>query len=299
MFYKSMSLAAAGLPWSFGTIGMAMTTTPAIPEVGAIVRGRVIRFLKHGAFLDIGNGLNGFLHGTQVSWLNKRAKANEILRIGEELDVVVSEVKHSKRQRLFISLTRLPIQENPWESAEEKHPVGSRTKAKVVDFLPFGASVELPTGFRALVHDSEVSWTERKPKALDFLRVGEEIEVVIQLVDTTKRRIHASYRQCIENPWMTFLEKYPIGTATKSRVVLVRDFGVFVMLANGCTGLLHNSSFPEGVSAIGLGESVVVVVLDYDQERQRIAFGLGNGPCVTRAEQSGEPEPPMTRVLKS
>ncbi len=252
---------------------MAMTTDPPIPEVGAIVRGRVIRFLEHGALLDIGNGLKGLLHGSHVSWLNKRAKANEVLEIGEELDVVVSEVKRSKRQRVFVSLSRLPTQENPWETADEKHPVGSRTRAKVVDFLPFGATVEFPTGFHALVHDSEVAWTERKPKARDFLRVGDEIEVLIQLVDKTRRRIHASYRQAIENPWATFLEKYPIGTVTTGRVVLVRDFGVFVMLANGCTGHLHYSQVPARGSAIGLGESVAVVVLEYDQEKQRIAFG--------------------------
>jgi small subunit ribosomal protein S1 len=250
-----------------------MTTDSPIPEVGAVVQGRAIRFLEHGALLDIGNGLKGLLHDSHVSWQNKLAKANEFLKIGEELDVVVLEVKRSKRQRVFASVSWLQTQENPWETAEEKHPVGSRTKAIVIDFLPFGAIVEFPTGFRALVHDSEVSWTERKPKAKNFLRAGDEIEVFIQLLDKTKRRIHASYRRAIENPWATFLEKYPIGTVTTGQVVLAREYGAFVMLANGCTGLFHNSQFPPGVSAIGLGESVAIVVLSYDQEKQRIFFG--------------------------
>lgn len=256
-----------------------MATNPPIPKVGAIVRGRVIRFLEQGALLDICNGLQGLLHGSQLSWLNKRAKANEILKIGEEFDVVVTEVKRSKRSRLFVSLSRLQTQENPWESVDEKHPVGSCVTAKVVDFLPFGVTVEFPTGFRALVHDSEVSWTESKPKARDFLRAEEMINVVIQLVDKKKRRIHASYRQTLQNPWMKFLEMHPLGTMTTGRVVQVRDFGVFVMLANGCTGLLHRSQFPPEVLAIELGELVAVTVLAYDQEKQRITFGYASVPA--------------------
>jgi len=250
-----------------------------IPEVGVTLRGRVTRFLTHGAILDIGKGLKGFLHGSQVSWLNKRAKIDEVLKLGDELDVVVLEVERSKSSKaVFISLGHLQIQVNPWKDVAEKHPVGSRVKAKVVDFLPFGAIVEFQSGFRALVHDSEVSWTAKKPKATDFLRLGEEIEVVVLLVDKDKRRIQVSYRQLIENPWETFLERFPIGTVTKGRAVSVRDFGVFLMLSNGCLGLLHNTHFPSGVSAFSVGDTLDVTILAYEQDQQRIALSCSTMP---------------------
>jgi small subunit ribosomal protein S1 len=128
---------------------------------------------------------NGLLHASQVSWLNKRPKIDEVLRIGDELDVVVLEVEQSKQSgTYYISLGHRQTEKNPWEGIAEKHPVGSRVKAKVVKLFDGGAFVELDGGFRALVPHSEVSWTETiKPKAHDFLRVGQEIEVIVQLVD--------------------------------------------------------------------------------------------------------------------
>ncbi|MFA7172956.1 MAG: S1 RNA-binding domain-containing protein [Kiritimatiellia bacterium] len=254
-----------------------MTTNIPVPEIGAVIKGRVIRFLEQGALLDIGNGLKGLLHGSQVSWLNKRTKINEFLKIGEELDVIVLKVERSKRSRLFISLSRLKVQENPWETVEATHPVGSRTRSKVVDLLPFGATVEFPTGFRALVHDTEVSWTDRKPKAHDFLRVGDEIDVVIQLIDKKKRRIHASYRQTLPNPWDTFLEVFPIGTVTTGWVDGVQDYGLFVMLGNGCIGLAHKTRLLPTASALLPEQPLKVVIVAYDPENQHAALAQAEG----------------------
>ncbi len=168
------------------------------------------------------------------------------------------------------------VAENSWEAVAEKHLVGSRVKANVVGFLQIGAIVEFESGFRALVHNSEVSWTEKKTKAKDILRLGDEIEVVVQLVDGEKRQIHASYRQALENPWVMFLDMFPIGTVTTGRVVVVHDYGMFVMLSNGCVGLLHQTQFLPG-AAISLGDAVSVVVLAYEQEKQRITLGQSSG----------------------
>ncbi len=255
---------------SVGVLGDAMNEAVPIPEVGSTVRGQVVRLFEHSALLDIGSGLKGL----QVSWLNKRPKINEMLQIGYELDVVVLEVEQSKQSgTYFFSLGHRQTQTNPWESTAETHPVGSRVKAKVVKLFDGGAFVEFETGFRALVPHSEVSWTETiKPKAHDFLRVGQEIEVIVQLVDKDKRTIQASYREAIENPWVTFLEKFPIGTVTGGRVVSVRKHAVFVMLPNGCIGRLLKREFRPAV--ISLGDAVSVVVLAYDQEQQRIDLGV-------------------------
>src|SRR5262245_29745801 len=157
-----------------------MEQAVAIPEVGAVVRGRVVRFFEHSALLDIGNGVKVVLPAGQVSWLNRRPNASEILRIGDELHVVVLGVQQSKKTKTyFFTLGHRQTQANPWEGAGEKHPVGSRAKARVVEFVQFGATVEFESGFRALVPNSEVSWTEKiKPKAEDFLRVGDEIEEI-------------------------------------------------------------------------------------------------------------------------
>jgi small subunit ribosomal protein S1 len=190
--------------------------------------------------------------------------------LGDTIEVIVQRVDKEKR-KIYASY-RQAI-ENPWEMVEEKYPVGCRVKAKVVDFLPFGATVEMEGGFRALVHDSEVSWTERKSKARDCFRLGEIVDVAVQRIDKVKRKIYASYRQAIENPWATFLERFPAGTITSGKVIGIRDYGLFVMLPNGWVGLLHKNSFPTEDWSISLGDSVDAIILSYEQERQRISLG--------------------------
>jgi small subunit ribosomal protein S1 len=255
-------------------LSKAMNKESSLPDIGATVRGRVIRLLARGAILDISTGHKGILRASQLSWLNRRIKVDESLKIGDELDVVVLKVNQSKKsKKIFVSVGHRQTLKNPWETVAEKHPVGNRMKAKVADFLPFGAVVEFETGFRGLVHDSEVSWTEKTPKAKDFLKLGDQIEVVIQLVNGDKRRIHASYRLAIENPWLTVLEKYPLGTTSTGRVVSVRVFGVLVMLPNGCVGLLYKSNFPDAEKMLSLDDAIDVVILTCDQDKQRITFG--------------------------
>jgi small subunit ribosomal protein S1 len=248
----------------------------AIPAVGETVRGRVVRLREEGAFLEIGQGIQGYLHRSRISWLNKRINVNDAVKIGDEIDVVVLDVDCSKNGNVYISLGHIQTQANPWETVELQHPIGSRARATVVKFLPFGARVELESGFCALVHKSEISWTDKKAAAQEFLRLGDEVEVVIQLVDKKKRRLHASRRLAIENPWLTFLDRFPIGTVTSGRVVSLRIFGALVMLGNGCVGLLHKDNYPSGELAVSVGDSVEVTILAFDQEKQHISLGAAS-----------------------
>jgi small subunit ribosomal protein S1 len=110
------------------------------------------------------------------------------------------------------------------------------------------------------------------PKAKDVFHKGDVVEVVIQKVDIEKRKIYASYRLAVENPWETFLHHFPIGTRTTAEVVSIKDFGVFAKLSNGCTGLLHHSNYPAQMPAISPGDSLEVVIDNFDQKEQHIAF---------------------------
>ncbi len=141
-----------------------------IPAVGETVRARVVRLLEKGVFLEIREGLNGFLHRSQFSWMNKRVNVNETLKLGDEIDVVVLDVDRSEKTgTVFITLSHRETQPNPWEDAEQQHPIGSRASATVIEFLPFGARVKLASSFCALLHDSEISWTDKKAKAQELL----------------------------------------------------------------------------------------------------------------------------------
>ncbi|MBM3983262.1 MAG: 30S ribosomal protein S1 [Planctomycetes bacterium] len=248
-----------------------MNTDIPLPEVGSLVRGRVVRLTERGAMIELTSGLKGLIHCSLVSWTERRADVRDTFKLGDEAEAVVVEVKRSKKTgNVFMTLGYRQLHANPWAGVTAAHPVGSRAAARVVEFLTIGAIIQFESGFRGLVHNNEVSWTERKPRAIDFLRVGQFIEVVVTFTDPERRRIHASYRQTQPNPWDTFLEQHPIGSVTRGRVDLVRPFGVFVMLPNGCVGLLHNTQFPPGVTELLVGEAVMVNVLAFDREKQRI-----------------------------
>lgn len=249
-----------------------MRMAVAIPEIGSIHRGRVVKYFPHGALLELECGYKGLLRNSDVSWLRSYVAVESEWRPGDEIEVVVLETEPSKTtDTVFIRLGRRQLLANPWHAVGETHAIGDRVAAVVVELLQYGAVVELPSGFRALVHKSELSWTEPKPKPEEHLRVGEEIAVTILSIQADKMRIQASYREALDNPWEQFADCFPVGSVVRGRVVTLREYGAFVMLANGCTGLLHTSAYlPEGV--VALGESVSVKIIGFDQQKRQIAF---------------------------
>lgn len=254
-----------------------MTNESSIPKVGTTLRGRVVQLRAYGAVIDIGGGWTGLLHGSQLSWLNKRARVAETLNVGDELDVAVLEVKRSKKSgAVFLSLGHRQTQHNPWETVGAALPIGSRLRAKVVDFLPFGATVEFASGFRALVHDSEVSWTEPRPKAHNLLKMGDEIDVVILTVDKNKRKIHASHRQAADDPWPIIEQRHPVGRRMRCSVAELHSYGASVELESGLRALLHNSEVSwtgwklKAEDVLRVGDSVEVVLMRVDREKRRI-----------------------------
>ena len=242
-----------------------------IPEIGSVHTGRVVKHLPHGALLELVSGHRGLLHRSHISWRKRFDTGETLLEMGEELEVVVLELRPSKwTGKVYMALGHRELTGNPWETISAVHSEGERVSAEVVELMTYGAAVQFRSGFHALVHSSELSWTERKPVPAEFLRLGDRIDVVIVSIDPAKMRIRASYRLARESPWTLFLDKYPIGSTARGRAVSIKPYGAFVMLANGCTGLLHKDRCLG--PAVALGDAVSVAIAKYDPERQRIEF---------------------------
>lgn len=254
-----------------------MTQNVPYPEVGSIVRGRVVAFVKAGVLVELGNGRRGFLRRSQLSWRTKRAKASELLRIGEFIDVAVLDVQVRDRYHPFISLSRLPTLQNPWETIEALHPVGSRTAARVVTHRRCSVEVLFDSGFSAFVHDSEVSWTERFSKAAKHLPLGALVDVVILRIDRDGRFIAASFREACPNPWSTLLDRHPVGSVVTGTVQSVVNYGLFVKLPDGCTGLLHGSLAMPEFRALRPGMSLGVRIHAYDVAARRLSLAPADG----------------------
>ena len=244
-------------------------------QKGEIRKGKVKNITDFGAFVDL-DGLDGLLHITDMTW-GRIKHPSEILKVGDELDVMVLDVD---RDRERVSLGLKQTQPNPWDAIQDQFPVGSRVSGKVVNLAPYGAFVEIAPGIEGLVHISEFCWTKRVARASDMLSVGDEVQVVVLSVDMENQKIALGIRQTQDNPWDTVLERYPVGSKIKGKVRNFTAYGAFVELEEGIDGMIHVSdmSWTRKINhpseCLQKGQEVEAVVLDVDPSQQRISLGL-------------------------
>ena len=249
---------------------------------GDIRKGVVKNITDFGAFIDL-NGLDGLLHITDMSW-GRIAHPSDILKVGQELDVVVLDVNREKER---VSLGLKQKLSNPWENIEGKFTVGQKVKGKVVNLVPYGAFVELEPGVEGLVHVTELSWTKRIAKPSDVLKAGQELEAVVLGINREEQKISLGVRQLETNPWDQAAEKYPAGTKVKGKIRNLTSYGAFLELEEGIDGMIHVSdvSWTRKINhpseVLKKGDEVEAVVLEVDKANQRIALGvkqLGEDP---------------------
>ena len=203
---------------------------------GDIRKGIVKNITDFGAFIDL-NGLDGLLHITDMSW-GRLGHPSEILKVGQELDVVVLDVNKEKER---VSLGLKQKMTNPWDQIETKFPVGTKVKGKVVSLVPYGAFVQLEPGVEGLIHVTELSWTKRVAKPSDVLKQDQEIEAVVLGINREEQKISLGVRQLESNPWDIADQKYTVGTKVKGKVRNLTSYGAFVELEEGIDGMVHVS----------------------------------------------------------
>jgi len=242
---------------------------------GLRIKGKVKNITEYGAFVDLG-GLDGLLHITDMSW-GRVGHPSELFQVGDEVEVVVLKFDRTNERVSLGYKQRLP---DPWEAVEQKYPVGSKLKGKVVSLTDYGAFVELEEGVEGLVHISEMSWTQRVKHPSKVVAIGDVVEVVVLDVDRANKRISLGMRQAEPNPWNFIEERYPVGTRVEGRVRNLADFGAFVELEEGIDGLIHISdmSWTKRVrhpsEILKKGEKVEAIVLHVDKANHRISLGL-------------------------
>ena len=242
---------------------------------GDIRKGIVKNITDFGAFIDL-NGLDGLLHITDMSW-GRLGHPSEILKVGQELDVVVLDVNKEKER---VSLGLKQKLANPWDSIETKFPVGQKVKGKVVSLVPYGAFVQLEPGIEGLIHVTELSWTKRIAKPSDVLKQDQEVEAVVLGINREEQKISLGIRQLESNPWDGAAAKYTVGTKVKGQVRNLTSYGAFVELEEGIDGMVHVSdmSWTRKINhpseVMKKGDVVEATVLEVDRANQRIALGM-------------------------
>ncbi|HTL73058.1 MAG TPA: 30S ribosomal protein S1 [bacterium] len=242
---------------------------------GDIRKGTVKNITDFGAFIDL-NGLDGLLHITDMSW-GRLGHPSEILKVGQELDVVVLDVNKEKER---VSLGLKQKMANPWDQIETKFPVGTKVKGKVVSLVPYGAFVQLEPGVEGLIHVTELSWTKRVAKPSDVLKQDQEVEAIVLGINRDEQKISLGVRQLESNPWDSADSKYKVGERVKGKVRNLTSYGAFVELEEGIDGMVHVSdmSWTRKINhpseMLKKGDDIEATVLEVDKGSQRIALGM-------------------------
>jgi len=242
---------------------------------GQVVDGVVKNITDYGAFVDLG-GIDGLLHVTDIAWKRVNHPSDE-LQVGQTVKVQIVRI-NPETQRISLGMKQLD--KDPWDVVAEKFVVGSKVKGKVTNITDYGAFVELEDGIEGLVHVSEMSWTKKNVHPGKILSTSEPVEVQVLEIDSAKRRISLGLKQVQQNPWVSFSSKYPKGTVVEGEVKNMTEFGLFVGLDGDVDGMVHLSDLDwkrpgeEAIKDYKKGDQVKAVVLDVDQEKERISLGI-------------------------
>jgi small subunit ribosomal protein S1 len=240
------------------------------------VNGIVRNITDFGAFIDIGTGITGLLHITDMSW-GRISHPSEVLAIGDKVDVMILDFD---KESMRISLGLKQKTQNPWETVDTKYPAGTKIKGTVVNLAPYGAFVELEKGVEGLLHISELSWTKKYNHPNEVLAIGDRIEALVLDTDRQNRKISLGLKQLEANPWLEAETRYPVGTKVRGKIRNLTDYGAFVELEDGVDGLVHVSDI-SWTKRVGhpkdifkKGERIEAVVLSIDAANRRISLGI-------------------------
>lgn len=245
-------------------------------EEGQTVQGKVVSLADFGAFVEIAPGLEGLVHVTELSWLDRINHPSEVLDIGADIKVKIAGVDAEKR-RLSLSIKRL--EQNPWEAVAEKYPPGTKLTGKIVNIAEFGLFVEIEPKVDGLVHVSDISWTENIEDPAALYEVGQEVETVVLDIDADAARASLGIKQLADNPWDSAEQVAKVGEKIKVTITRLTDFGAFATIVDGVEGLIHISELSEDriehpQRVVRPGQEVEVLVMSFDRGNERIGLSL-------------------------
>ena len=235
---------------------------------GDIIHGRVVVITDYGAFVEVIPGVEGLIHVSEMSWTQHLRSAQEFLTVGQEVDAVVLMLDREDRK---MSLGLKQLKPDPWETIEQRFPVGSNHEARVRNFTNYGVFVELDEGIDGLIHISDLSWTRKVKHPNEFVKVGQMIEVQVLEIDKENRRLSLGHKQVTENPWDEFAKEFTIGSIHEGTVIRMNEKGATIALPYGVEAFATPKHLvKEDGSSVALDEKLPFKILDFNPEMQRI-----------------------------
>lgn len=242
--------------------------------VGSKVTGKVVSVAEYGAFVELAEGVEGLIHVSEMSWTKRVKHANQILQVGQNVEVQVLSIDAENRK---ISLGMKQLQTNPWLEMKETYPPGTIIEGEVKSVTDFGIFVGIEEGIDGLVHISDFSWTKRVNHPSEMYKKGDKVRAVVLGVDTENERFSLGVKQLEADPWSQIENKYGIGTQHEVKVTKTVDFGAFVELESDIEGLIHISELTTDKVAkvedfIKPGDKLKAEVITIDKDARKVGL---------------------------
>ncbi|MCV3439981.1 30S ribosomal protein S1 [Campylobacter lari] len=239
-------------------------------EVGDTIKVTVSNIEPYGAFVDLGNDIEGFLHISEISWDKNAKNPKDYIGEGQELDVEVIEI-NAKERRLRVSLKNLLAK--PFDEFLKSHKVGDVVKGSVTSVTNFGAFVKI-ANLEGLLHNEDASWN-RNDKCKDMYKVGDVIEVKIIKLDKENQKISLSTKELQKSPVQVYAQKHQVNDIISGKIRDIKDFGVFVELEEGVDALIHKEDLGNiDFSSLKVGDTIEALIVFIDEKKNRIRLSV-------------------------
>ncbi len=262
-------------------------------NVGDKIKGKVVTITSVGAFIQIDEDVEGFLSNSELSWIKNNANVKDYFEKGAEADFRILDINHEDKK---INLGYKQLMPNPWDTIDERFPVGAVNRKKIKKIVKFGLFVELEDGIDGLVHISDISWDDNVKDLTRNFKNGQEVEIKILDINKREMKISCGMKQLMKSPWEAVKEKYPPRTKVRGKISGITAFGIFVKLEDDVEGLVHISEVSRNRienldEYFKVGDPVEAVVLDVDIEKKRLSLSIKHYEIMSEKEE-------VSKILK-
>lgn len=263
-------------------------------QVDQIVSGEIVTVATFGVFIELEEGIEGLISASNISWTKKSVNPKELYRKGQRVEAVILEIEKEGRK---LSLGVKQLTPNPWDTIDERFPVGTVLKKKIKKIINYGMFVELEDDIDGMIHVSDITWDKSVKNPIAQFQVGDEIEFKILDIKKDEMKISCGMKQLLKSPWEEIKEKYPPRSKVSGVVSGIAPFGLFVKLEDGVEGLVHISEVSQGKisnleDAFETGTPVDAIVLGVDVEKKRLSLSIKHFEIISEKEE-------LNRVLNT
>ena len=248
-------------------------------NVNKVVKGKVTKLTKFGAFVELEEGIEGLVHISEFSWTKKINEPGDMVSVGQEVEAVILgyDVQAGR-----VSLGFKQVTANPWDSISEKYAEGTKVSGKVVKLTNAGAFVELEEGIDGFLHGEDISWLKKVKHPGSELSVDQEVEAVVLECNPEAHKIKIGIKQLTPDPWKEFAAEYKPGSTLEGEITSITEFGVFVKAPNGIEGLVNKfnlsenkeETYEDAVAKYKVGDKINVYVVDVNAAKEKVAFSV-------------------------